>query len=141
MTCVNLRERFGDTYRITYDPAVVTRGERNDSWMMQLAGAGEGVTIYPHGGTRLAVEVDHRPKLAKQVAAIPGVVLHQDGSGEKTYLFDIELFEQVAALVKPRRRRRCHLTEEQIKALGDRGKEILRQRREEEATGPENPTA
>jgi len=64
------------------------------------------VTIYPHGGDRLAVEVDGRPGLAKKLAAIPGVELGQDGDGEKTFLFDLGLFDAVAGVVRPHRRRR-----------------------------------
>jgi len=55
---------------------------------------------------RLAVEVDGRPGLVKKLAAIPGVVLLQDGDGEKTFRFDVALFGPVAAVVRPRKRRR-----------------------------------
>jgi hypothetical protein len=74
--------------------------------MMQLPCRGRGVTIYPHGGDRLAVEVDGRPGLIKKLAAIPGVVLLQNGDGEKTFLFKVALFGPVAAVVRPRQRRR-----------------------------------
>jgi hypothetical protein len=52
------------------------------------------------------VEVDGRPITARQLAAIPGFVLWQDGDAEKTFVFPVALFETVAALVKPRKRRR-----------------------------------
>ena len=68
--------------------------------------AARGVTIYPFGGDRLAVEVDGRPGLVKQLTALPGVGLWQDGDGEKTFLFDVARFEAVAAVVRPRKRRR-----------------------------------
>jgi hypothetical protein len=112
--CVNLREMFGECFKITYDESFDPRGKHKhnlDPWAMQLPCEGKGVTIYPHGGTRLAVEINYRLPLARKVAALEGVELYQDGDWEKTFLFDIALFEQVAALVKPRRRK--HLTEEQ----------------------------
>jgi hypothetical protein len=54
----------------------------------------------------LAVEVDGRPGLVKKLAAIPGVVLLQDGDEEKTFRFDVANFCRVAEVVRPHRRRR-----------------------------------
>jgi hypothetical protein len=64
-----------------------------------------GITIYPAGGDRLAVDVDYHPGIAKKLAAIPGVTLAQDGDGEKTFVFFLGVAEEVFALVKPRKRR------------------------------------
>jgi hypothetical protein len=102
-TCLNLRELFGDRYKIDHDPAAWTASERADPWMMTLPCA-RGV-IYPHGPDTLALEVDGRRGIAAKVAAIPGVTLAQDGDWEKTFLFHVDLFERIAAIVKPRRRR------------------------------------
>ena len=74
--------------------------------MMQLPCRGRGVCIYPFGVSRLAVEVDGRPGLAKKLAGIPGVELWQDGDGETTFVFPVDRFAEVAAIVKPHRRRR-----------------------------------
>src|SRR5437868_7136193 len=111
--CPDLRELSGETYRISYDPAAETRGERSDPWTMQLPCAGRGVTLYPHGPDRLAVEVDRRPGVARALAALPGVTVTQDGGfgGEMTVTFPLERFAAVAAIVRPRRRRK--LTPEQ----------------------------
>jgi hypothetical protein len=84
IVCVNLQERFGHLYRITWDPAYdpdykrVPRAKR-DPWYMQIPCVGKGVTIYPHGGDLLALECDNRYGVANRVAALPGVVLHQSG--------------------------------------------------------------
>jgi hypothetical protein len=123
-TCINLAERFGGRYRITFDPAYDAKGRHRvnrDPWMMQIPCEGRGVTIYPHGAERLAVEVNYRPSLARALVSLPGVIIHQDGGrrgGEKTFLFPVDLFDQVAALVKPRRRR--VLTDEQRQAAAAR---------------------
>jgi hypothetical protein len=105
--CVNLRETFGRKWRIDWDPAYDPRHvarESLDPWMMQIPC--RGGTIYPHGGTRLAVECDYHPQVARQLGSIPGVELVQDGDHEKTFVFDVSLFDHVAVIVKPRRRKR-----------------------------------
>ena len=104
-TCIDLRERFGEQYRIGFAEAAEGR---NDPWMMTIPC--RWGTIYPHGGEMLALDLDGHPRVAKQVAAITGIVLHQDGDEEKTFLFPVSLFDQVAALVEPKKVRR--LTEE-----------------------------
>jgi hypothetical protein len=104
--CPNLRRLYGNKYLIEWDES---RQGRDDSpWLMQLP-CWRGV-IYPFGRDLLAVEVDYRPKTARAVAAIPGVKLHQNGDHETTFVFSLALFEQVAAIVRPRRRRRCRRT-------------------------------
>ncbi len=107
-TCIDLRERFGQQYRISHDPAAQTWGERANPWMMTIPC--RWGTIYPHGAQVLALELDGHPKIAKKVVEIPGIVLYRDGDDEKTFLFPVGLFDQVAALVEPKRIRR--LTEE-----------------------------
>lgn len=118
MTCINLEEIFGDRYRITWDPAYDPSHvphDKRDPWMMQIPCEGKGVTIYPYGGTTLAVEVNRRPSIANKLTRMEGVKLHQDGSTETTFLFDVTLFEAVAAIVNPKRRRR--VTPTQLAAL------------------------
>jgi hypothetical protein len=136
MACINLRERFGTDYRVSFEPAYDARGKhrRNlDPYMMTLS-CRFGV-IYPHGGDTPAVEVDYHPKVAKLLAALPGVALHQDGDGEKTFLFPVSLFEAVAAIVRPRRRRRpVPLTEEHKAKLVAAGKQALAERRQKTNT-------
>jgi hypothetical protein len=102
-------EAFGEDYKVTFDPAFHSRRVPRrclGPWMLRLPCRGRGVTIYPFGGSRLAVEVDGRPGLVKKLVAIPGVELWQDGDGEKTFVFDVARFEAVAAVVRPRKRRR-----------------------------------
>ena len=107
-TCVNLLEAYKD-YKVTFDPAYESRRVPRrclDPSMMQLPCRGKGVTIYPFGGDRLAVEVDGRPGLAKKLTGTPDVEPWQDGDREKTFLFPVGRFSEVAAVVKPHRRRR-----------------------------------
>ena len=102
-------DRFGKDYQITFDPACARRRVPRrclGPWLMQLPCGGRGVTIYPFGGDRLAVEVDGRPGLAKKLTGTPDVEPWQDGDREKTFLFPVGRFSEVAAVVKPHRRRR-----------------------------------
>jgi hypothetical protein len=112
---VNLKERFGHQYKIGHDPAATTWGEKADPWMMTIP-CRLG-TIYLHGGDLLAVEIDGHPKAARQVAAIPAVSCWQDGDDEKTFLFPADRFDEVAAIVQPRRRRQLS-AEHQARLVG-----------------------
>jgi hypothetical protein len=77
--------------------------------------------VYPFGGELLAVQIDGHPKLARALAAIPGVKLIQNGVRDKTFTFPIRLFGRVAALVKPHRRRRVSERERRrLAAIGFR---------------------
>jgi len=118
MDCINLLETFGDKYLIAFDEAYNPRHvprTKLDPWMMTIPCAGAGVTIHPHGGSTLAAEVNRRPSIATKLIPLEGVKLHQDGDFEKTFLFDVSLFEAVAAIVKAKKRRR--VTPTQLAAL------------------------
>ena len=121
-TCINLRDRFGDHYRITfdpaYDPAYVPRSKL-DPWYMVIP-CKRGLTIYPHGGDWLAVEIDGHPYIAKRVQKLLGVALHQSGDQERTYVFPVSVFPSVAKIVEPKRRPR--LSDEQRERMGARAR-------------------
>jgi hypothetical protein len=119
MDCINLQEQFGQRYRITFDAAYNPRHcpkDKLDPVMMQIP-CERGV-IYPHGGTRLAVEVDGRAVTAGKLWSSDACTLHQDGDHQKTFTFDVSDFQVVAAIVMPRRKRR--LTEAQKQAAAAR---------------------
>jgi hypothetical protein len=103
MTPPNLQNLYGGRYRVGHDPVAVTPSEEADPWLMEIPCRGQGVTIYPHGEGTLAIQCDNRRFLAKQLAEL-GLVLHQDGDQEKTFLLPVARFEEVAAIVKPLRR-------------------------------------
>jgi hypothetical protein len=113
--CINLQEHFGHQYRLGLDEAAK---DKTDPSMMTMPGRW-GI-IYPHGGEMLAVEVDCHSKKANQVAAIPGVLVHQDGDDEKTFVFPVTVFPEVAAIVEPKRVKR--LTEDRKAKLIEDGK-------------------
>jgi hypothetical protein len=67
--------------------------------------------VYPFGEDLLAVECDGRRKYTWDRLDQLGLRLHQCGDGERTYLFPAARWDDVAALVRPRKRKR--LTEAQ----------------------------
>jgi hypothetical protein len=115
MNYLNLKSRFGREYRITLDDAAE---DRKDPWAFQIPGR-FGV-VYPFGGDLLAVECDYHTKAARALAVLPGVRTHQDGDRERTFIFPADLFGRVAEIIQLRRRRRCHLSAEQRRLVGER---------------------
>lgn len=117
---INLMRLYGERFRITFDEAYSTfkvPKAKRDPWMMQIPC--KFGTIYPYSDELLAIDVDNHPVAAKAVAAVDDALWHQDGDREKTFLFPLESFEAVAAIVRPRKRRR--LTEGQKAKLAASG--------------------
>jgi len=94
---MNLKELFPQ-YKITFDPAATGR---NDPHMMQIPCV-KGI-IYPHAEGILALEC--KTYTARCLRQLSGVTIHQEGDSEWTLLFPIGLFDQVAAIVQPKKRR------------------------------------
>lgn len=113
-TCIDLKATFGSRYRITADESATPRN--SDPWLWRIP-CRYGV-VWPWGGDRLAVSVDFHRAIARQVRALPGVVMEQGGDDEFTFSFPMELFDAVAALVRPHRR--PQYTEEQLEAARQR---------------------
>ena len=102
MKPVNLKEQFGDAYRIEHDPAALCEpGGRKNPWYFTIPC--RNGHIYPHSDTLLALWWESRVHLDKQC---PALALYQDGDDEKVYLFAPEDFDEVAKVVHPKRRRR-----------------------------------
>ena len=105
-TPINLRDRFGNKYKITFDTCYDPKGrsrDKLDPFMMQIPC--QYGTIYPDGKHHLRIDIDHHIPTANRVARLPGCELVMDGDFEKTIRFHIERFDAVAAIVKPKRKR------------------------------------
>ena len=112
MDCVNLKTTFGQTYRVTYEESYwAERGEhgRADEPWLQIIPCGFG-HIYPHGGNLLAVATNNRGQIARRISQLPFVTVVQDGSDGINATFPVKHFEEIAEIVKPRRRR--HLSDQ-----------------------------
>jgi hypothetical protein len=60
-------------------------------------------TIYPYGGELLAVECDYHNGIAARLAAL-GLRHSQCGDYEHTFIFHVNDWAKVAAVVKPKKR-------------------------------------
>jgi hypothetical protein len=101
MICLNLLDLFGDKYKITIDRDSAEGPRDKDPWLQQIR-CHYGL-IYPYSATHLAIQVDYHPVVAKRLVRL-GFELIQDGDHEKTFIFTPDRFEELAAIVLPRRR-------------------------------------
>ena len=104
-SCVDLKEEFGDRYRIAKDESYHAEHGPNawthDPWLLVIP-CRLG-SIHPHGGSTLGICLDGHPVKAKQLAAMKCCRVHQSGDDGTTLLFDLADFQAVAKIVKPHR--------------------------------------
>jgi len=108
MNCINLKQRFGKPFKVVYEESYYAQYGGNarteDPWLMILLC--QHGHIYPYGGTKLAVSTDKAGAVAKRIKALPFAEVVQDGDDGANVVFDVSHFEEVARIMKPRRRRR-----------------------------------
>lgn len=118
--CVNLKVRFGDRLKVTYEESYVAeRGDHawaEDPWLMVIPCLhGE---IYPYGDDQLVASTKVAGGIAKMLKALPFTMLHREGSDGADVIFPVDRFMDVAEIMKPRRRRR--MTEEAKQQMVER---------------------
>lgn len=105
--CIDLRKMFGREFRIDRDPAYFAEYGNNartrDLWYWRILC--QHGHIYQHGRNQLGASTDRHGSIATRLAKITGVKVVQDGSDGINAAFDLEQFEEVAKIMKPRRRR------------------------------------
>jgi hypothetical protein len=118
MECVNLRGRFGRQYRIEHEESYYAERPEHrsaeEAWL-QIIPCQRG-HIYPHGHNMLAAATNGRGAIVKKLLAVPGAKMWQDGDDGVNVLFPVERFDDVAKLMRPRRRRRLS-PEQRAKAV------------------------
>ncbi len=119
-TCINLQERFGRRYKITYgesyDAEYGPNARTEDPWhMILLCQRGH---ICAWGSDELAACTDKNGATANKLRKLPFIQIVQDGEDGVNAVFTIEHFVEIAQLMKPRRRKT--LTEEQKAANVER---------------------
>jgi hypothetical protein len=94
---MNLKARYGQTYRIAREEGA----DRHDpAGFIIPCKRGH---IYVHGRELLGVATNGRGPIVKQLSALPGVKISQDGSDGVNAVFSPEQF---AAIVRPKRKRK-----------------------------------
>lgn len=93
---IDLDELFGDRFRVSWEAAAYCKKERTP-WLLQVEG--KYGTIYPYSDKLLAVECDYHRSIQKQLLLLP-CELHQDGEDEKTFLFPVDKFHDVAKIIR-----------------------------------------
>src|SRR4051794_6453090 len=101
MSFINLRNKFGNRYRIEYDEAHT--GRKDDPWL-QIIVCKYG-HLYVHGADMLGVSTNVRGQASKKLRALQGIVVLQEGDDGMNAAFPIELFPNVPKIVKPRRKK------------------------------------
>ena len=107
-TCINLRRKYGGQFKVVYEESY--KADRGDGgrveapWLMQLLC--KYGHIYPHGGQMLGVATNRRGGIGHRLAALPCVKVTQDGDDGLNAIFNVADFETVAAIARPRLRRK-----------------------------------
>jgi hypothetical protein len=100
--CINLRERFGERYEITHDPAYDPELDASEeAWLQQIPC--EHGLIWPYGGDLLGVSVDKPNPIVEVVRRLPFVTVRQEGDDGINASFPVEHFDAIAKIMKPRR--------------------------------------
>jgi hypothetical protein len=79
--------------------------------------------IYPKGGSVLLAYASRGVK--SRIAELPGVTHHQYDDDAEVFRFSLELLDEVAAILKPRRKRATGASLEQLKAMRERRKTLV----------------
>jgi hypothetical protein len=139
MDPINLKQRFGDRYKVEFEQSYhVERPEFRAAeapWLMMVpCQHGE---ICPWGDENLAACTSKAGSVAKRLKALPYTTVAQDGDDGANVVFPVGHFDEVVAIMKPRRRRRLsegqraaaaeHLRKYQP-AKGQSVKDLVRQR-------------
>lgn len=116
---INLRERYGDKYRISYEESYYAqygrRAKIDDPWLQIIVG--RRGHIYPFGGNSLAASTNACGPVARRLAALPFCRTWQAGDDGVTVLFDVAYLGAVAKLLRIPKKRR--LTAAQRRGLAE----------------------
>jgi hypothetical protein len=108
MNCLNLRELYGDRHRIDHDESYAAERGRYASAeeiFLQIIDGAAG-HVFAWDFDRLAASTRGRGSVAKRLVALDGIEIVQDGSDGVTVTFRPDLFDQVADMLRLRKRRR-----------------------------------
>ena len=100
-SCINLKDRFGDRYKVRYEESYYADRSRHtvvDPWLMIIpCNYGH---IFPWGGDLLAVSTDKRGGVSRKIRRLPFVAVKQDGEDGINATFPVECSDEVAEIMK-----------------------------------------
>ncbi len=114
MQCIDLRARFGQRWRIDYEQPHTSR--TSDPWYQKIR-CTHG-HICPWGGDQLAACTNKRGPIAGRLQRLSFTEVAQAGDDGSNVVFPVDHFEEIAKIMRPKRRRR--MSEEQRQAAADR---------------------
>ena len=109
-TCINLRKRFGHEYRITHDEAYKAEATefrtQEEPWLQQIPCDKGHIDAY--GGEFLEACTNTRGGTAVKLMRLPFIDRGRsmDGDDGVNAVFHVDHFDEVAAIMRPKRRRR-----------------------------------
>lgn len=125
MEPIDVSRLYGDQFKIDRDEAAGHEvNGRRDPWLY-LIPCRYG-HIGPHSDRLLSVYC-HSARLVPRLMALPGIVPKQVGETEAILAFPPELFDPVAQIVQPRRRRRLSESHRRILQEAGRGHRFRRE--------------
>ena len=137
MNCINVKQRFGEKYRVDYEESYYAQYGPNarvedSAYRILLCRNGH---ICPWGGSNLAACTDRPGRTVNRLKALPFTTVAQDGTDGANVVFDVAHFDEVAEIMRPRKRRRRDLTPEQRAELVERMRQINRERQSHASSG------
>jgi hypothetical protein len=117
---LDLKTLAGDRYRITLDPSAEGEPRSERCWYYRIPGQSTGGRtsfISVHGPGMLAAWSNRR-QIVRRLESLPGVCIHQRGDDEIRILFAVDRLEEVATII--RARRRPQMSEAQRRASKER---------------------
>ena len=108
MDCVNLKREFGEEYHVQYEESYHSEYGSNARvevpWLMIIPC--RNGQICPWGGRNLVACTNRLGPVANKLIALPFTKVVQEGGDGANMSFDLEHFDEIARIMKPRRRRR-----------------------------------
>ncbi len=103
MKCVDLQEQFGPKFKVEYEEsynAERTKNTLEDPGLMILRC--QNGHICPWGDSALAACTNTNGSVATRLRKLPFVTVVQDGDDGVNAVFDVEHFNEIAKIMKPR---------------------------------------
>ena len=115
MKCVNLKKQFGREYKVvceeSYHSEYGANARTEDPWLMVVLC--QNGHICPWGGSMLAACTDKNGSIANLLRKNPLVNVVHDGDDGVNAVFNMKHFDEIANIMKPRKRRRLSEAQKQ----------------------------